>query len=69
MKISNQSETSIETLRHSCSHLMAAAALSLFPETKFGVGPAIENGFYYDLELDKSLSPSDLPRIEKRMKN
>ena len=68
MKISNQSKISIEILRHSCSHLMAAAILSLFPETKFGVGPTIENGFYYDLGLKKKLSPNDLPKIEKRMK-
>ena len=68
MKISNQSKISLEMLRHSCSHLMAAAVLSLFPEAKFGVGPAIENGFYYDLELDKNLSLNDLSRIEKRMK-
>lgn len=67
MKTSSQSILSIDVWRHSCSHLMAAAILSLFPETKFGVGPTIENGFYYDLELDRKLSLSDLPRIEKRM--
>ena len=68
MKISNQPKISLDILRHSCSHLMATAVLSLFPEAKFGIGPSIENGFYYDLELDKSLNPNDLSRIEKRMK-
>ncbi len=68
MKISNGVTMSLDTLRHSCSHLMAAAILSLFPETKFGIGPTIESGFYYDLELDKGLNPNDLSRIEKRMK-
>ncbi len=65
--ISNQTKIPLDMLRHSCSHLMAAAVLSLFPETKFGVGPTIENGFYYDIELDKKLNPNDLLRIEKRM--
>jgi len=68
MTTSNQSKISLDILRHSCSHLMATAVLSLFPEAKFGIGPSIENGFYYDLELDKSLNPNDLSRIEKRMK-
>lgn len=68
VKISNQVEISLDTLRHSCSHLMASAVLSLSPETKFGIGPTVENGFYYDLELNKNLNPNDLLRIEKRMK-
>jgi len=68
MTISNQPKISLDILRHSCSHLMAAAVLSLLPETKFGVGPTIENGFYYDLELNKSLNLNDLSKIEKRMK-
>jgi len=67
MKTSNY-KIPIEVLRHSCSHLMAAAILSLFPETKFGVGPTIENGFYYDLELKENLSFNDFSKIEKRMK-
>ena len=68
MTISNQSKISLDILQHSCSHLMAAAVLSLFPKTKFGIGPTIENGFYYDLELDKNLCLNDLSKIEKRMK-
>ncbi len=58
----------IQTIRHSLAHIMALAIQELYPKTKFGIGPAIENGFYYDLDLSKSISPEDLPRIEKRMK-
>lgn len=59
----------LETMRHSAAHLMAAAAQSLFPEAKFGVGPIVENGFYYDIELPRALTPLDLQKIEKRMKD
>jgi threonyl-tRNA synthetase len=52
---------------HSTSHLMAHAILSLYPEAKFGVGPAIENGFYYDFDINKKLSEDDLRTIEDRM--
>ncbi len=58
----------IETLRHSISHVMAAAVLEMFPKAKLGIGPSIEDGFYYDFDLPKGLSPDDLPRIEKKMK-
>ncbi|MFC1629872.1 threonine--tRNA ligase [Patescibacteria group bacterium] len=58
----------IETLRHSLSHIMALAVQELFGEVKFGIGPAIEKGFYYDFELSSPLTPEDLPKIEKRMK-
>ena len=58
----------IETIRHSLAHIMAVAVQELYPKTKFGIGPAIENGFYYDFDLPKSLSPEDLPKIEKKMK-
>jgi len=57
-----------ETKRHSLSHILAAAVQELFPGTKFGIGPAIENGFYYDFNLPESLSPKDLPKIEEKMK-
>ena len=58
----------IETIRHSLSHLLAYAVQETFPKTKFGMGPAIENGFYYDFDLKKPLTLEDLPKLEKRMK-
>jgi len=68
----------IETIRHSLSHVLAAAVLEMFPEAKLGIGPAIENGFYYDFDLSavasgkgglpRTLIPEDLPRIENRMR-
>ena len=55
-------------MRHSCEHVMAAAIMSLWPQTRRGVGPAIENGFYQDIEIPNyQLTPSDLPKIEKKM--
>jgi threonyl-tRNA synthetase len=56
-----------EVYWHSSSHLMAHAILSIFPEAKFGVGPAIDDGFYYDIDIDKTLTPADLELIEKKM--
>ena len=50
----------IEKVRHSLSHIMASAVLELFPKTKLGIGPAIDNGFYYDLELPKNFTEADL---------
>jgi threonyl-tRNA synthetase len=58
----------VQVLRHSAAHLMAAAVQSLFPEAKFAIGPAIEDGFYYDMELPRPLVPEDLPVIEARMR-
>lgn len=58
----------LETMRHSLSHIMASAVLEMFPEAKFAIGPAIENGFYYDFDLPRTLIPEDLPLIEERMK-
>jgi threonyl-tRNA synthetase len=55
-------------MRHSASHIMAEAVQSLFPEAKFGIGPMIENGFYYDFELPRALVPEDLPVIESKMR-
>ncbi|MFH1423994.1 MAG: threonine--tRNA ligase [Candidatus Nealsonbacteria bacterium] len=57
----------IETIRHSLSHLMAYAVRKLFPEAKFGIGPNIENGFYYDISV-KNLTEADLPKIEAKMR-
>ncbi len=56
------------TLRHSASHVLAQAVKRLFPEAKLAIGPAIENGFYYDFDLDKGFSPEDLDKIEAEMK-
>lgn len=58
----------IEILRHSTSHLMAQAVYRLYPGTKYGVGPAIENGFYYDMDVPTTLTEEDLPKIEDEMK-
>ncbi|MDP3052907.1 MAG: threonine--tRNA ligase [bacterium] len=64
----------LNKIRHSLSHIMAAAVGEIFPGVKFGIGPAIENGFYYDFDLpakasgEGGLSPENLPKIEKRMK-
>jgi threonyl-tRNA synthetase len=57
----------LEIMRHSASHVMAEAILSMFPDAKFAIGPSIEDGFYYDFDLPRSLSPDDLPVIEKKM--
>jgi threonyl-tRNA synthetase len=57
----------MERIRHSASHVMAEAIQSLFPDAKFGIGPAIENGFYYDFDLPRTLTPDDLPVIESAM--
>lgn len=58
----------IEYLRHSLSHLLASAVLELYPNTKNTIGPAIENGFYYDFDFENPITEEDLPRIEKKMK-
>jgi threonyl-tRNA synthetase len=55
-------------LRHSAAHIMAQAIQELHPEAHFGIGPAVEDGFYYDIELPETLGPDDLKAIEKRMK-
>lgn len=57
----------LDRYRHSVSHVMAQAVKRLFPETKLGIGPAIENGFYYDFDLPETLTPELLERIEKEM--
>ncbi|MBI2850177.1 MAG: threonine--tRNA ligase [Chloroflexi bacterium] len=57
----------LETMRHSASHIMAEAVQSIFPGAKFAIGPAIENGFYYDFDLPRPLTPDDLPVIEAKM--
>ena len=65
----NIKESELNTLNHSCAHLLAHAIKHLYPNAKFWVGPVIENGFYYDIDLgDKKVTIDDLPKIEKEMK-
>jgi threonyl-tRNA synthetase len=59
----------LDTKRHSLAHIMAASIQDLFPEAKFGVGPVIEDGFYYDVHLARPLTPEDLENIEKKMRD
>src|SRR6516164_8094827 len=54
-------------IRHSCAHVLATAILRLWPEAQFAAGPPVENGFYYDLELNHRITPEDFPRIEEEM--
>ena len=67
--VTSKSDEALDLLRHSTAHVMAAALVDLYGDVKFGVGPAVENGFYYDIELPegKSLSPDDFSAIETRM--
>lgn len=67
-KQNEQSEQN-ERMRHTLSHVLAAAVQEMYPEVKFGIGPAIENGFYYDFDFGKTkISDADLPKIEKKMR-
>src|ERR1051325_11119839 len=60
--------TELERIRHSCAHVMATAILRLWPEAQFAAGPPVENGFYYDVDLQHRISPEDFPAIEAEMK-
>lgn len=62
------SKEGLEVLRHSAAHLLAQAVKRLYPDAKFGVGPVIENGFYYDIDMNHTLVPEDLQIIEREMK-
>ena len=66
VEIENERDLALATMRHSAAHLMAEAVQESFPEVKFAIGPAIENGFYYDFDLPRPLSPDDLAEIERR---
>lgn len=68
MVAEDNKELRIEKMRHSAAHIMAQAVQDIFHEVKFGIGPAIEDGFYYDFELPRALIPADLMAIETRMK-
>ncbi len=63
-----QNTEKLEQIRHSLAHLLAAAVMEMYPKTKLGIGPAVENGFYYDMELPKDFAPESLVKIEARMK-
>ena len=66
--ITQDQPEALEILRHSSAHLMAQAIKRLYKDVKLGVGPVIESGFYYDIDMPQSLTPEDLPLIEKEMK-
>jgi len=65
--VTDKGPEALEIIRHSTSHLMAQAVQCLFPKAKVTIGPAIENGFYYDFDVDAPFSPEDLDKIEKKM--
>jgi threonyl-tRNA synthetase len=65
--VTPEHKDALEILRHSTAHLMAQAIKRLYKDVKLGVGPVIEGGFYYDIDLDQSITPEDLPLIEKEM--
>src|SRR5690625_4992849 len=57
----------LEVLRHSTAHVLAQAVQELYPEAKLGIGPYIQDGFYYDFDVDEPFTPEDLKKIQKRM--
>jgi threonyl-tRNA synthetase len=67
--ITNRSPEALSILRHSTAHIMAGAIQRLFPDAQFGIGPAIEDGFYYDVEIGRPVTPDDLVAIEAAMRD
>src|ERR1700730_1187726 len=65
--LTSKDPEALDVYRHSTAHLLAAATLELFPETKLGVGPPTDNGFYYDMQRETAFTPEDLEKIEARM--
>ncbi|ALS32923.1 threonyl-tRNA synthetase [Pseudoalteromonas translucida KMM 520] len=65
--ITAKDDDGLEIIRHSCAHLIGHAVKQLFPDAKMAIGPTIDNGFYYDIDMEQSLSQDDLDAIEKRM--
>jgi threonyl-tRNA synthetase len=61
-------ESQLYKIRHSAAHIMAQAVVEMFPEAKYTIGPPVENGFYYDFDLPRNVTPEDLEKIEKRMR-
>ncbi len=66
--ITPSSPTGLETMRHSCAHIMAEAICTLWPETQLVYGPTVEDGFYYDIDLDEPIRPEDFEKIEAKMR-
>src|SRR5699024_2567616 len=65
--ITYKNEDGIDIMRHSTAHTLAQAVKRLYKDVKFGVGPVIDEGFYYDIDMEQSLTTEDLPKIEKEM--
>ena len=65
--ITIKDEDGLEIMRHSCAHLLGHAIKQLWPDTKMAIGPVIDNGFYYDVDIDRTLTQEDLDLLEKRM--
>ena len=64
--VTNSDPEGLEIIRHSCAHLFGHAIKQMYPQAKMAIGPTIENGFYYDIDLDISLNDKDLEAIEKK---
>jgi len=65
--VTTQDDEGLEIIRHSCAHIMAEAICNIWPKTKLVYGPAVEDGFYYDIDLDEPIHPADFERIEEKM--
>ena len=65
--VTTKDDLGMEVLRHSCAHLLGHALKQLWPDAKMAIGPVIENGFYYDVDLEHRLSDEDIAALEKRM--
>ena len=65
--ITPKDDEGLEIMRHSCAHVMAEAICSIWPDTKLVYGPTVEDGFYYDIDLDEPIRPTDFERIEEKM--
>ena len=65
--ITSKDAEGLEIIRHSCAHLLGHAIKQLYPDTKMAIGPIIDNGFYYDIDLEHKLNDDDLVKLEKRM--
>jgi threonyl-tRNA synthetase len=66
--ITSKDDEGLEIMRHSCAHIMAEAICSIWPDAKLVYGPTVEDGFYYDIDLDEPIRPADFERIEEKMR-